>query len=278
MGVTLDNIRFMVYDAKYSWWFRFWALLWFVGFILSFVALGVLGRRADIAGREKDFHTWFENVSSLAFPRFHFRIADDSIGIGYLSYVCYRNGQQVGTGNCEAWEGQVPQNCFAVKAEGLSITNVWGENHGDARIDCHINTTTHDMTTQDDYLIAWELEGPNHAAGGNSLASMWVAPNNEAWILLRNDKVTLDGVTLNDWERTLVYQTSVSTPGIYRITTILTSFMVGHIEQADSYPGWRALGDIGGFAFFMVLLSTLFMIAFGFCFTNNSKFLGGEAL
>lgn len=49
-----------------------------------------------------------------------------------------------------------------------------------------------------------------------------------------------------------------------------------HIVEYDSYNGWMALGDIGGFAFFMMILHTMVMMCIGVCFNNDSQFLGGR--
>jgi len=277
MAATIDSFRFILYDVKYSWWFRFWALFWIVGVVLSFVALGVLGRRADMAGKENDNRIWFENSTKLYFPRFHFRIPPDSVGVTYINTVCTHDGLHVQTYDCQAWDGIVPSRsiCIALGADAFFASNTWDHPRFDARIDCFLNTTV--PPTQEDHLIAWEMEGDNHATGGESLASMWVAPNDNAWILIRNDKIGFNGREFNDWERKLVYHTTTRTPGEYHISTIIRSFFIQHIEQGNSFSGWRALGDVGGFAYFVVILHSIIMaLIIGICFSNNSKFLGGS--
>jgi len=262
---------------RFSWWFRIWAVLWFGLFIAGMVALGTLGRRADIAGRERDFHTWYENTTQMYFPRFHFRIPFDSPGVKFSSVACRHNNLALSTNNCEQWQNQVPDRgtCVAIPSDGILANHYWEEPDGEVRIDCVITTTFPNAT--EDALIAWELEGPNHAAGGNALSSVWIAPNDGAWLILSNEKMLVNGKEFNDWTRRLIYHSTVITPGKYAVSTILGSFMVAHIEQADSYPGWRALGEVGGFTFFMVIIHSCLMLAVSFCFTNNSKFLGGES-
>jgi len=278
MPATVDNIRFILYDIKYSWWFRFWGLLWLAGFIVSLVALGVLGRRAEIAGKENDFHVWYENASELYFPRFHFRISSDEPDHKFISKACFHAGIGVNTQSCQS-RGTAPSSdvCFAVVADSIKAQNHnFYRNWRDISIECEVNTTIPGIP--ENLLIAWEFEGDNHAIGEGSIASVWIAPTNSAWVLLNNDKLQWNGVEYNDWRRRLVYHSSESTPGVYRVATIIDSYFVSHIESADSYTGWMALGEVGGFGFFMVILQGILMLGFGFCFTNNSKFLGGDAV
>jgi len=277
MGATTDNFHRISHDLRNSWWFRHWALLWLVGFILTLVALGVLGKKAEVAGSDLDYHVWFENATQLYFPRFHFRIPGDGFGITFTGKKCMHNGLSLSTVPCEEWEGQVPSlsTCFALPVENIYATNEWNAPETDPRIDCFLNTTGNPNNTED-ALIALELEGPNHADGGNSYASVWIAPNDRAWVLLFNSKLTYHKRTYEEWFRKLVYHSTVSNPGMYHVEVILSSFFIRHVEQADSYTGWRALGDVGGFAFFMLLLQSMIMLIVGFCFKNDSKFLGGE--
>jgi len=44
----------------------------------------------------------------------------------------------------------------------------------------------------------------------------------------------------------------------------------------DIYNGWMTVGDIGGIAFFGVILHTIVMIIVGLFLANSSTFLGGE--
>jgi len=278
MPATIDNVRFVLYDLKYSWWFRFWALFWLAGFVVSVVALGFLGKRADIAGKENDFHVWYENATSLNFPRFHFRIAGDAPGHTFLGQACYHAGLGLHAVPCQSWDNRVPPqgDCFAIPSDTINVVN--HHSYRELRevvIECWINTTV--PGNVEDLLIAWEMEGDNHASGGASLASVWIAPTESAWVLISNEKIEWNGREVNDWRRKLVYHSSERLPGQYRIATIIENFFVPHIEAADSFTGWMALGDAGGFAFFMIILHGVVMVAFGFCFTNNSKFLGGDA-
>jgi len=100
-----------------------------------------------------------------------------------------------------------------------------------------------------------------------------------AWVLLRKAVYNTDQLTGHDstgvdfWHRDLVYHSTATTLGHYSITTMISSFRVEHFEVADTYNGWMAVGDIGGFVFWMVVLHTFAMIMVGLAFPNDSGFL-----
>jgi len=115
-----------------------------------------------------------------------------------------------------------------------------------------------------------------------------LAPRNSpgAWVLLKKAYIKPTGSINSDlagpdgipvWEKSELYHSTVSTPGHYVVRTIISSFRVDHYEQTDSYNGWQAIGGIGGFAFWMVILHTIATIVVGFILSNESKFLAGSS-
>jgi hypothetical protein len=72
------------------------------------------------------------------------------------------------------------------------------------------------------------------------------------------------------------YQSTVSFPGYYVVSTIIESFGVEHLEQRSLYNGWMAMGDVGGFAFFLLILHTIVMLGVGVFLANDSKFLHSD--
>jgi len=71
----------------------------------------------------------------------------------------------------------------------------------------------------------------------------------------------------------LVYHSTATVYGQYNVTVSLQGFGIFHFEKMSIYSPWRAFGDIGGVAFFLLLAHTLAMAIIGMCFTNNSSFL-----
>jgi len=136
------------------------------------------------------------------------------------------------------------------------------------------NITTDLPKPGQDQLLAWELEGSGNW-GPNMAASMWIAPNNNSWILLSKDNLKgPNGQIGEKWERYLLYHSTISNPGSYQIWVIMDSFDVDTVTNHDNpYTGWMALGDIGGVAFFLLILHTIVMTVAGVFFTNSSSFL-----
>jgi len=278
MVATLDNIRFIIYDLKYSWYFRAWAVLWFIGFIIGFSALIILSGRSNEAGSEQDVRIRIENVPSLNFPRYHIRISSSVLGTTIKGKYCTHNGFGVSTSKCEAIDGIDPTGdvCFAVQGDSIVAYNKQDAPFKEKRIECFINTTV--STDGKSGLLAWGLEnfGNTKPVGHNAYSDVYIAPNNNAWVLLTPINVMISGTKYHEWETNLLYHSSLSQQGYYKIDTILSTFYVRDADQVDSYNGYRALGDIGGFAYFAIILHTIVMLVFGFCLRNNSKFLGGD--
>jgi len=167
---------------QHSWYFRIWILLWIVCAIVGFICFIILSVYSASETEHKELSFWTEKAITLNFPRFHFRtIGNEKI----LGVVCAHNNNYLNTSECAPWNGVVPpiSNCVAANGESFFATNSPTSNPElDPRIICLLFTNgTNDNNT----LLAWETEGANVINfGGNSAASMWIAPNNDAWIQL----------------------------------------------------------------------------------------------
>jgi len=273
MATTLDQIRFMIYDLKYSWYFRVWGFIWFVGMVFSFAVLIMLSQRADEAGNELDLKLKVENVSELTYPLFHFRVSNRAVGELFASKSCVHNGVPVLTGQCQAIDGVTPSRdtCFSVSSDQVVVTNT---PNGNTDITCYINTTG--FQEGGNTMIAWGVEGNSNVIGPNSYSDLFIAPNDNAHVILRARNFYVGSQKISNWERSLVYHSSISTPGQYIVKAYIANFIVVDMQREDSYDGYRAMGDIGGFFYFMIILHTFVMILVGACLVNNSKFLGGD--
>jgi len=277
MGETMHKMKQVADDLKASWYFRFWLLSAIVFFFVGFSCLIILGAQSTHAKKEPTSYVWLENAKSLNYPRFHFRTNN---GMTITNVSCSHNIiQSIGTGMCSLWNGYQPpmSQCWAVYAESIIVVNNPDHEFFDFGVNC--NVTTIGNSTNVGNLIAWEMEGDNAVIGPDSYAATWVAPTNHAWILLQKGVSLVNKkTTVNDWVRKLQYQTTVSVPGVYNVRIIIEDFGVFHIDVTNGYNAWRALGDIGGFGFSMVLFHTGLMILIGLCFYNNASFLksGGE--
>jgi len=282
MGACGENARLIVDDLKTSWYFRVWCLLWAVCAIVAFSALIILAHRSQQEIKEEEFQMWVENATEIPFPKFHFRIhteADIPRVQNFTSKRCTHNGAFLTTTTCAPWRGinPSPETCFAVNTDGIVAENKW-EDWQDLFINCEI--TTAGVDADKNLLIAWELEGENVGTyGGNSFASIWIAPNDKAWVML--EKALIQGGRkqpkwIEVWERTLLYHSTNASPNFYNVSTIIGTFRVNHIELKDPSIGWVGAANVGGFAFFVILIHTIVMSLFGICLDNDSKFLRGN--
>jgi len=78
------------------------------------------------------------------------------------------------------------------------------------------------------------------------------------------------------WRSLLEYHDTRFDSYSYNVVINFNSFSVQHYELADSYDGWRSTGDIGGFAYLMVIFHLIFMWFVSLFLEKNSKFLTGQ--
>jgi len=274
MGYTIDQIKVILHDIKDSWYFRFWATAW-IGFaILGFVCFLILVGFSRRAAYEDDSRIWFQDEQQIYYPRFHFRCSTlETI----LSINCTLNNQTVTTTYCQESGGVLPNidHCVAVNSDKLMVINRHEDDfHPHQRIVCEILTNG---TNLGNSLIAWELEiqGNEGVYGVNVYTTPWIYPTARAWVMLEQAQIQQVGQSSpqTSWNRNLLYHSTVSVPGQYHVDTMISSFHIMHVVASDSYNGWNAMGDIGGFAFFMVIVHTFVSILIGLCFVNNSEWL-----
>jgi len=276
MARTLDTIRFAIYDFKYSWYFRIWILLSFACVITGFAALIIYSQKSEEANLERDYRLHFQPTDQLNFPRFHFHIPPENKNVEITGTSCTHNGFGVHTVACEVINNVTPppEKCVAVSAETITAHASRTAPFGDKRIECFINTTI-DPVTHESNMLVWAVErfGTTRGAPGSYL---FVAPNFNAWIMLEPVNVFFGGERREEWESDLLYHSSDAKQGHYKIDTIISSFFIRDVARYDTFNGYRAIGNIGGLAYFLVILHTIVLVGFGACFKNNSKILGGE--
>jgi len=272
MGETKHKLKQLVEDLKSSWYFRFWILSSLAVGIVGFVCLIILGAQSTHARIDPASTVWFENASSIYYPRFHYRAKD---GMVITNVSCHHFLASVETGLCEPFHGYLPPltECVAVFSQTIEIVNSPEHEFFDMGVSC--NVTTEGNSTEVGNLIAFEIEGENYyIIGPDPIPSLWIAPTDRAFVILSKGVTKVNKKTsINNWARTLQYQSTVSRNGYYNLKTLISDFGVFHIDVQNTYDGWKAIGDIGGFGFSLVLFQTLFMIIIGLCFYNNSAFL-----
>jgi hypothetical protein len=273
MPAFWDNIDKIRQDFAHSWYFRIWALLWLVCAIVFLVAFGMLSARSAIAATRGEQAVFVTQQNAMQFPRVDFHTISPMY---FLSFNCSYAHHPIQTERCP--DGSDPKLCFSVR--GDLMTAHPGTNQTDAlssrSILCTIHTST--VTGPHDDLISMSLEHAQ-AFGWNAFPRLWIAPNNNAWVLLtKRYWVEPNGNVIEEWERDLLYHSTQSSPGNYTIRLVIDDFNVETvIARENYYTGFMAIGDIGGVAFFLVLLHTLAMTIVGCVIPNDSVFLSGDA-
>jgi len=268
-------LRLIFDDIKHSWYFRIWAFLWLFSAIFTFAVLILLGQRSTQAQLEPTFRFWRENASTIYFPNFHVFLPRHRY---QTDLACTHNGRPLTNQNCPArHNGRViPRTeCQSIVANMESAQNKWGD-FSQRIIECSFETMN---STDRNHLVVFELEGSHIAHyGEEAFGGLEFSSNNNTWILLDKSDVSFDGrPTMEEWERELVYHSSVWNHDLYRFSVIINRFYVTHVIEGHKFDGWRAIGEIGGFAYFLLLLHALMMIIVGVCLNNDAKILVGES-
>jgi len=269
VGNTLHQIGNIFHDIKNSWYFRIWGILWISSAVIVGSILITLTHSSSQELKQKDVMVWVENATSIQFPRFHFRTGWDS-NQQIVSLTCTHDNVPVNISPCP---NTTANFCRTVYADSFSTSQATANVvFGDERILC--NMTTIGNSSALGSLMAFEIEGTNEVSvGPNAGAAIWIAPNQFAWVMLEKSMFTGNGNNITEWDRNLLYHSTVSVPGNYSIEVIIGSYNIWHIDQTHIYNGMMAMGDIGGFAFFMLIVHSIIMMFVGLCFLNNSTFL-----
>jgi len=192
----------------------------------------------------------------------------------------------VHTGNCRGHNDRT--RCFTVLANTITVNNSFREPERNLVISCEFSIVGYNNETGPvNTNIGWALEGPHGSFDSPYSDALWIEPRDfpGAWVSLRKIHVTpltnaFYTSSSNDevvWEKSYLYHTTERnfTNYYFYVDTAISTFRVMHFEQTNSYNGWMAVGGMGGFAFFMVVLHTAVMIIIGFFFSNESRFLLG---
>jgi len=265
---SADKIKQIAHDLRHGgWYFRIWLAVWIVGFIMTFTAAIIfIGKRSE-SGAEKDWVLWVQNTSSFQFPEFWIKTLLP--GETLLTVQCVYQGQEVPSGVCHEYDAlhckNILGNRITAERQGRNF------NPGSLpAIRCEVTTSVFGNATADsalDISIA-------RSWGGDTI---WVTPNENAWVDLgiivmkplggRNT----DGFTT--YSKRLAYHGQVAVNGHYIVHFLAADFFALHYDQTDSYDGWMTTADIGGFAFFMVVIHAVVLFAASVFLDDHSTFL-----
>jgi len=270
MGALSSKVGVVVEDLKSSWYFRLWLLFWIVCAALSFGSLIVLGSRSSLLSKHSVWESWVESATSMNYPQFSFFLADDESTNTLTDVVCTRGGGLILHKYPCANGLPYPGRCVMIDGTGVEASQLMNN------LRCTVNLTSPSSATK---IMGFNIVN-DQDFGTNVL---WIAPSQNSEIQLEASKVTsyTTSSVKTLWRKVLFYLTTVVETGTtqyYEIAVKIGNFNIIHFqEDSPTYVGWMAVGEIGGFAFFCVILHTLVMGFFGLFLENNSKFLKGSA-
>jgi hypothetical protein len=267
MGANLSSKTTPFFDdLKTSWFFRIYVFTWVFCALLTFIALVVLGQRATVAQKEQAWRLWIENSPSISYPSFIIKTNDDE-NLNTINNVICRFGvghpMLVPTAGCA--NGEPNTKCMFVEAESYAASQ------DSNSLDCSINITA--PPSADRILMIQIYEKASYGA-----SITWLQPNNNAIILLTKAEIKpSSGSESIIWGHTVIYHSTVDDGTFFNVKFVFDTFAVFHWQEDSGYDTWMSVGGIGGFAFFMLIIHTIFMAIVTLCIPNESKFLKGGA-
>jgi len=269
MPATTERLKDLVTDLRSNWYVRFWFILWIPFAILAFVCLVELGHQSEQAKSHKEVEVSFGNQSYLIIPNFHFHTdGTDTIS---NSSCTYRNSP-IQTGPCSSWNNFKPNplNCQAVLANTLKIIPQIGQ-FTDLGISCNISMEGND--SQYGQVLGWGFDGFGNFVGGPvGHTPFYIHPTAGAIIELTKGEIIVNShLSVDDWGARLQYFSSNSTAGFFHVRVQVMGFGVFTFRLENVYDGWKAVGGIGGFFWFMVFCHTIVMIVVGFFLSNKES-------
>jgi len=295
MANTQTRLALIIQDLKSSNYFRVWALLWACCFVIWWVGLGFMADKAHNNEEHNYQRSYVINKApTIPFPSFFLRVGSfqqsGPIVIDGSTSSCSFGGlfggaqQPLLLNTCPSFNGtNTAQNCAVVNTQNNNGVSAVASSSGSffnmAGITCTIQTQNNQPGVINDLLAFQEIgssDGPN---GG---AFVWIAPNANAWVLLTLSYY--DGQP--QWDRELLYHSDIFHPTVnvtqngnqvvetvYNITVLMNTFQVVYYESYDFYSSFLTASDIGGFAFLLIIIHKVVMLAVGFVLENNSQFL-----
>jgi len=263
MGNQTAKAALIIEDLRSSWYFRFWAFSWLFCAVIVFAALIILGKRSTEESQEESWKMSIESADAITYPNFLFQTSVDELQNSIEYIACSFNGSAVPCTSCG--NGVPMSKCVSIEASNFQATiesNL---------LSCKINITSPNNSNK---LLGFRTLPYGDSIG---LYDTWIHPDNNAWILLTKSTTQSEGQSESDiWDIRLLYHTTVVENNFFEVSVRMDQFSVYHYFQENTYDRWLSVADIGGFAYFMYMMHTIFMWLIGTFLENDSKYLHGD--
>jgi len=310
MTALTDNIRTIVDDLKSSWYFRIYAITWFICFIFGCIAFFSFVKGISANGTSfvvnsnipdaahggppsgtDSIGTWISNETSISFPDFEFFFQGDDANL-FDNVVCqtgaYNQGEappagglfDVTVGPCD---GMDINKCVTVLGSEFEAEYPYTVGSKAYQIDCYINATTATMAD----LVGFQITNAT-TIGVNAAQPEWLFPDSGIWVLLQaNEYMSSSGEVYNSWQQDKVYKSAHSSYGRWVVTVAIPANIVIHYfsygaasqsfsTNGFSISGFVTFGAFAGFIGFLYIVHKAFMFVVGIFLENNSRFLNAN--
>jgi len=281
MSASAASVGAILHDLKTSWYFRIWSVLWLVCFIVWLAAWAEVTKRPG-GFNGGLFRTSIQPATTIFFPNYHFRfvLAATEVVAPKNNRCTINNGTVVvQTETSMITVNGVNEMVITVSGGQVAACSV-ASAACDNRLTCSIDITNGVPSV--DRQVAFELVGNEGSWGDTSYSSVWISPNDNAWVMLTKSTFSGQGLSQNsDWDQALVYHAAGSVSQYHwNITAVINTFNIWHYsadKPLSGRQGFEVLGHMGGVTVFLYMLHATVMFLLGFCMVNESTFLHGEA-
>jgi len=265
MGALSTKFGVVGDDLKHSWYFRIYSLFWVVCVLTGFAALIIFGGRSAEFTKENSWRLWIEKLPAVPYPMFQFQTTSDEPTNVIGAPRCSHSGLIVHYQECS--NGLPITKCVLIDPGNAVAAPLMND------LTCKFNVSA---PTSADKMITFSIVDKDITSFG--VNQLFITPTQNALVEL--DLATIKpfkGPARNAWSKRLTYKSSAEAGNDFNIDIEIGQFDIFHYEQTDFYTGWMAAADVGGAAFFLVILHTIVMGLISLCLENNSKYLKGTS-
>lgn len=281
MSYTIQNVQILIEDIKRSWYMRIWLVCAAILALVGFIGMINFAERSSQFGGEKDWNYWVRNESVISFPTFEIAIVDENLKWGDTSdhMKCFAPDNTPMTENtcidgnrdrCSRFYGQNYKPAQQVQNFNPAVISK------PDRIQCNFTLTPGSVTEDVNRMIKFEILAENYLEReyGHDNVALFIRDGQQAIVELSKREIILHHKKyIPEWRKKLSYRPIQQTDYFYTIDITMQTFLVRTYEQADNYNGWMSASDVGGFAYFLVIIHIMALIIVGFVLDNDAEFL-----
>jgi len=274
----LEKFKLIIPDLIEGWYCRVWAVLMFCVFASAFSGLVVFSLDSSYNSNRLDWNMFFTIQDEVKYPAFYFRterngLNDPTFLRANCSLDLGRTRLPLQLQQCGGEFKNFTGRCLL--SPNTEEVNRANRRDGTGMIFCQFQMQVTPSLNSQDEILLFGIDGESREF--RTFRHSYLFPNNMTHIGLERIEIRpmFRPVEYN-WIKTVNYLSSDHSPGFYHVGVQIDSFRQIHYVQGNDDPGFVAVGDIGGFTYFLLLIHIVLMFFVGFCLPNKSKFLAAS--